>query len=108
MSKFDSFNFNQTLPIINEETEFFPLLTQQDEDEMRNAEIPDQLPILPLRNEDQGHRDETTARACASRHRYGHFRVFLHFGAKCCGVKRGNLYPELLSKEHMQRARRVF
>jgi hypothetical protein len=37
-------------------------------------------------------RDETTARACASRHRYGHFRVFLHFGAKCCGVKRGNLY----------------
>src|SRR5690606_17280499 len=38
------------LPIINEETEFFPLLTQQDEDEMRNAEIPDQLPILPLRN----------------------------------------------------------
>src|SRR5690606_34331071 len=50
MNKFDSFNFNQTLPIINEETEFFPLLTQQDEDEMRNAEIPDQLPILPLRN----------------------------------------------------------
>ncbi|MGH2623672.1 MAG: LON peptidase substrate-binding domain-containing protein, partial [Sphingobacterium sp.] len=50
MSKFDAFNFNQTLPIINEETEFFPLLTQEDEDEMRNAEIPDELPILPLRN----------------------------------------------------------
>lgn len=50
MSNFDSFNFNQTLPIINEETEFFPLLTQQDEDEMRNEEIPEQLPILPLRN----------------------------------------------------------
>lgn len=50
MSKFDAFNFNQTLPIINEETEFFPLLSQQDEDEMRNAEIPESLPILPLRN----------------------------------------------------------
>lgn len=50
MSNFDSFNFNQTLPIINEETEFFPLLTQQDEDEMRNEEVPEQLPILPLRN----------------------------------------------------------
>ena len=50
MSKFDAFNFNQTLPIINEDTEFFPLLTQEDEDEMRNAEIPDELPILPLRN----------------------------------------------------------
>src|SRR5690606_6523738 len=43
-------NFDQTLPIINEETEFFPLLTQQDEEEMRNAEIPEVLPILPLRN----------------------------------------------------------
>src|SRR5690606_24308376 len=50
MSRFDSFNFNQTLPIINEDTEFFPLMTQQDEDEMRDAEIPDQLPVLPLRN----------------------------------------------------------
>ena len=50
MSKNDPFNFNQTLPIINEETEFFPLLTQQDEDELRNAEIPESLPILPLRN----------------------------------------------------------
>ncbi|MVZ64498.1 endopeptidase La [Sphingobacterium sp. DK4209] len=50
MSKFNAFNFEQTLPIINEETEFFPLLTQQDEDEMRDAEIPEVLPILPLRN----------------------------------------------------------
>ncbi len=50
MSKFNAFNFDQTLPIINEETEFFPLLTQQDEEEMRNAEIPEVLPILPLRN----------------------------------------------------------
>lgn len=50
MSKYDPFDFNQSLPIINEETEFFPLLSQQDEDEMSNAEIPDVLPILPLRN----------------------------------------------------------
>ncbi|MGO1815623.1 MAG: endopeptidase La [Sphingobacterium sp.] len=50
MSNFDSFDFNQALPIINDETEFFPLLTQQDEDEMRNEKIPEQLPILPLRN----------------------------------------------------------
>ncbi|PRD21291.1 UNVERIFIED_CONTAM: lon [Trichonephila clavipes] len=50
MSKNDPFNFTQSMPIINEETEFFPLLTQQDEDELRNAEIPESLPILPLRN----------------------------------------------------------
>lgn len=50
MSSFDKFNFNQTLPIINEDTEFFPLLNQEDEDEMTNSTIPDSLPILPLRN----------------------------------------------------------
>lgn len=50
MSNFDPFDFNHTVPIINEDTEFFPLLSQQDEDEMSNADIPDVLPILPLRN----------------------------------------------------------
>lgn len=50
MSSFDKFDFNQTLPIINEDTEFFPLLNQEDEDEMSNSSIPDSLPILPLRN----------------------------------------------------------
>lgn len=50
MSKFDPFDFNHALPLINEDTEFFPLLSQQDEDEMSNADIPDALPILPLRN----------------------------------------------------------
>ncbi|SFC70354.1 ATP-dependent Lon protease [Parapedobacter composti] len=50
MSNFDPFDFNQAIPIINEDTEFFPLLSQQDEDEMTNAEIPDSLSILPLRN----------------------------------------------------------
>jgi len=50
MSNFDPFDFNQAIPIINEDTEFFPLLSQQDEDEMTNAELPDSLSILPLRN----------------------------------------------------------
>lgn len=50
MSKYDPFDFNQGIPIINEDTEFFPLLSQQDEDEMANAEIPEILSILPLRN----------------------------------------------------------
>ncbi len=50
MSKFDPFDFQQGIPIINEDTEFFPLLSQQDEDEMANAELPDVLSILPLRN----------------------------------------------------------
>ncbi len=50
MSNFDPFDFNQAIPIINEDTEFFPLLSQQDEDEMSNAELPDSLSILPLRN----------------------------------------------------------
>lgn len=50
MSKFDTFDFNQAIPIISEDTEFFPLLSPQDEDEMRNEDIPDILSILPLRN----------------------------------------------------------
>jgi len=49
MSKYDPF-FDQGIPIINEDTEFFPLLSQQDEDEMTNAELPETLSILPLRN----------------------------------------------------------
>lgn len=50
MSSFDGFDFNQAIPIINEDTEFFPLLNQEDEDEMSNSELPPTLPILPLRN----------------------------------------------------------
>ncbi|MCL7987822.1 endopeptidase La [Sphingobacterium sp. lm-10] len=50
MSKDNTFDFNNVLPIINEETEFFPLLSQEDEEEMSNADIPEVLPILPLRN----------------------------------------------------------
>jgi len=49
MSK-DIFDFHSAMPIINEDTEFFPLMSQQDEDEMNNEETPDVLAILPLRN----------------------------------------------------------
>ncbi|MBE8722543.1 endopeptidase La [Sphingobacterium pedocola] len=50
MSKFDTFDFNLAIPMISEDTEFFPLLSQQDEDEMSKADIPEDLSILPLRN----------------------------------------------------------
>lgn len=39
-----------TLSMINEDTEFFPLLSQQDEEQMSTAELPEILSILPLRN----------------------------------------------------------
>ncbi|MEX8548962.1 MAG: endopeptidase La [Mucilaginibacter sp.] len=47
---FDPFDFNNALPIINEESEFFPLMSSEDEEEMNNEQVPDVLPILPLRN----------------------------------------------------------
>jgi ATP-dependent Lon protease len=50
MSKQDPFDFINTLPIINEDTEFFPLMSQQDEDDMNNEDTPEILSILPLRN----------------------------------------------------------
>jgi len=50
MSIKDQFDFGNALPIINEDTEFFPLMSQQDEDEMNNEETPEILSILPLRN----------------------------------------------------------
>ena len=36
--------------IINGDTEFIPLLSQEEEDVMNAEEIPETLPILPLRN----------------------------------------------------------
>ena len=36
--------------IINGDTEFIPLLSQEEEDFMNAEEIPETLPILPLRN----------------------------------------------------------
>ena len=43
----DSFEFSD---IMDAENEFFPLLSSEDEEIMNAEEIPDELPILPLRN----------------------------------------------------------
>ncbi|MFC0516158.1 endopeptidase La [Mucilaginibacter angelicae] len=47
---FDPFDFKNALPVINEDSEFFPLMSSEDEEEMNNEELPDVMPILPLRN----------------------------------------------------------
>ncbi|TSJ38588.1 endopeptidase La [Mucilaginibacter corticis] len=47
---FDPFDFKSALPVINEDSEFFPLMSSEDEEEMNNEEVPEFLPILPLRN----------------------------------------------------------
>ena len=47
---FDPFDIRNTLPIINEDSEFFPLMSSEDEEEMNNEQTPDVLSILPLRN----------------------------------------------------------
>jgi ATP-dependent Lon protease len=46
----DPFNLNSALSIITEDTEFFPLMSQEDEEEMNNEQTPEILSILPLRN----------------------------------------------------------
>ncbi|MBS7564592.1 endopeptidase La [Mucilaginibacter sp. Bleaf8] len=47
---FDPFDFKSALPVINEDSEFFPLMSTEDEEEMNNEQVPEALPILPLRN----------------------------------------------------------
>jgi ATP-dependent Lon protease len=47
---FDPFDFKSALPIINEDSEFFPLMSTEDEEEMNNEQVPQTLSILPLRN----------------------------------------------------------
>ncbi|WP_295672100.1 endopeptidase La [uncultured Mucilaginibacter sp.] len=47
---FDPFDFRSALPVINEESEFFPLMSSEDEEEMNNELLPEVLSILPLRN----------------------------------------------------------
>ncbi len=37
-------------PIMEEDAEFIPLMSSEDEEQMNNEAFPDQLPILPLRN----------------------------------------------------------
>src|SRR5665213_544686 len=47
---FDPFDFRSALPVINEDSEFFPLMSSEDEEEMNNEALPEFLSILPLRN----------------------------------------------------------
>ena len=48
-SSFTSFD-NLTLQDIEAEAELIPLLTTEDEEALRNEELPDEVSILPLRN----------------------------------------------------------
>jgi ATP-dependent Lon protease len=51
MSIFDPFNINKLdTSFINDDTEFFPLLTSEDEEVMNSEATPEILSILPLRN----------------------------------------------------------
>ena len=43
------FNFNLS-NVFDEETEMFPLMSNEDEEQINNEETPTVLPILPLRN----------------------------------------------------------
>ncbi len=48
-SKFSSFD-NMSLHSIDEDSELIPLLTPEDEEKMNSEDLPETLPILPLRN----------------------------------------------------------
>jgi ATP-dependent Lon protease len=48
-SKFSSFD-NLSLQSLNEDSELIPLLSPEDEEQMNSEELPETLPILPLRN----------------------------------------------------------
>jgi ATP-dependent Lon protease len=52
MSKMKFFNIDNLSfqHFLDEESELIPLMTAEDEEAMKNEEIPDELPILPLRN----------------------------------------------------------
>jgi len=41
---------NLSLQDMNEDAELIPLMTPEDEEEIRNEDLPANLPILPLRN----------------------------------------------------------
>src|ERR1700756_1258585 len=47
---FDPFDIQAALPMINEDSEFFPLMSSEDEEEMNNEPLPEVLSVLPLRN----------------------------------------------------------
>ena len=51
----DNFDLNSLVPmlsdnIVDEDTEFIPLLSTEDEDQMNSEKVPEELSILPLRN----------------------------------------------------------
>lgn len=49
----DDFNFSEiarVMPLINEDSEFFPIISPEDADAMDNTPTPDEISILPLRN----------------------------------------------------------
>ncbi len=51
----DNFDLNGLVPMLSdslmdEDTEFIPLLSSEDEDQMNSEKVPDELSILPLRN----------------------------------------------------------
>jgi ATP-dependent Lon protease len=50
MSTKNMFGDLQLSNVVDEETEFIPLMSPEDEEQMNNEAIPEQLPILPLRN----------------------------------------------------------
>nr|WP_183574252.1 endopeptidase La [Mucilaginibacter sp. X5P1] len=50
MMSFDPYDFKSAMPMLNDDAEFFPLMSSEDEAEMNNELVPDILPILPLRN----------------------------------------------------------
>ncbi|WP_124981412.1 endopeptidase La [Nonlabens xiamenensis] len=51
MFKTKKFNIdNLSLQELDQDAEFIPLLSSEDEEEMNNESVPDTLPILPLRN----------------------------------------------------------
>lgn len=43
-------NFLEFSELISNESEFIPLLTEEDEEQMNTEQVPDSLPVLPLRN----------------------------------------------------------
>jgi len=43
-------NFLDFSELISNESEFIPLLTEEDEEQMNTEQVPDSLPVLPLRN----------------------------------------------------------
>ena len=46
----DSFDFDNLANLVDEDAEFIPLLSSDDEEQMNAEDMPEEIPILPLRN----------------------------------------------------------